>query len=309
MLLLMPSGGGGGGGGGGGQSSESILEALATKMLETMPMQSDFFRMGLPFKVDEVGELYPTDYNESMNTVLTQECLRFNRVIVVLRSTLQQLVKAVQGLIVMSNELEAVANSFLINQIPASLLAKSYPSLKPLGSYFDDFMKRLTFLQTWIDEGPPPVFWLSGFYFTQSFLTGVLQNYARKHKVAIDTLAWDFKVLLDKPAAKAEDGCYTEGMFIDGGAWDRTANILTEQKPKVLFDTLPTMQLVPILAKEVKLEAGDYPIPLYKTSARKGTLSTTGHSTNFVMQMVVPSKKTEAHWVKRGVALLSQLDD
>jgi dynein heavy chain, axonemal len=309
MLLLMPSGGGGGGGGGGGQSSESILEALATKMLETMPMQSDFFRMGLPFKVDEVGELYPTDYNESMNTVLTQECLRFNRVIVVLRSTLQQLVKAVQGLIVMSNELEAVANSFLINQIPASLLAKSYPSLKPLGSYFDDFMKRLTFLQTWIDEGPPPVFWLSGFYFTQSFLTGVLQNYARKHTVAIDTLAWDFKVLLDKPAAKAEDGCYTEGMFIDGGAWDRTANILTEQKPKVLFDTLPTMQLVPILAKEVKLEAGDYPIPLYKTSARKGTLSTTGHSTNFVMQMVVPSKKTEAHWVKRGVALLSQLDD
>ena len=309
MILLMPSGGGGGGGDSGGQSSESILEALATKMLDTMPTKSDFFRMCLPFRVDEVEEVYPTDYNESMNTVLTQECLRFNRVIVVLRNTLQQLVKAVKGLVVMSNELEAVASSFLINQTPAGWLAKSYPSLKPLGSYFDDFMKRLTFLQTWIDEGPPPVFWLSGFYFTQSFLTGVLQNYARKHKVAIDTLSWDFKVLLDRPTVKAEDGCYTEGMFIDGGAWDRAANILTEQKPKVLFDVLPTMQLLPILATEAKLEEGDYPIPLYKTSARRGTLSTTGHSTNFVMQMVVPSKKSESHWVKRGVALLSQLDD
>ena len=50
--------------------------------------------------------------------------------------------------------------------------------------------------------------------------TGTLQNYARKHKVAIDTLKWDFKVRLDKPVTKAEDGCYIDGLFIDGGAWD-----------------------------------------------------------------------------------------
>ena len=94
-----------------------------------------------------------------------------------------------------------------------------------------------------------------------------------------------------------------------GGAWDRAANVLTEQRPKVLFENMPTMQLLPLLATEIKLEHGDYPVPLYKTSARRGTLSTTGHSTNFVMQMVVPSRKSEAHWVKRGVALLTQLDD
>ena len=97
-------------------------------------------------------------------------------------------------------------------------------------------------------------------------------------------------------------------MFIDGGAWDRVGNVLTEQKPKVLFDVLPTMQLLPTLATEIIREEGAYPIPLYKTSVRRGTLSTTGHSTNFVMEMVVPSRKDEAHWVKRGVALLSQLD-
>ncbi|EKX45970.1 hypothetical protein GUITHDRAFT_94428 [Guillardia theta CCMP2712] len=307
MLLLMPKGESSGAEGG--QSSDSFLEQMAQRMEESLPTQSDLFRFGLPFRVDEVAEVYPTDYKESMNTVLTQECLRFNRVIVVIRHSLQQLIKAVKGLIVMSGDLEAVANSFMVGQVPSLWLNVSYPSLKPLASYFEDFMHRLQFLQKWIDEGPPPVYWLSGFYFTQSFLTGTLQNFARKHQLAIDTLRWDFKTILVRPNERAEDGCYIDGLFIDGAAWDYEENILTEQSPKVLFEPMPVVQLIPILVTDFKLKDGDYPIPLYKTSARRGTLSTTGHSTNFVMEMVLPSKMTEAHWVKRGAALLTQLDD
>lgn len=38
-------------------------------------------------------------------------------------------------------------------------------SMKPLASWIIDLGKRVAFLQDWITNGTPKIFWISGFFF------------------------------------------------------------------------------------------------------------------------------------------------
>jgi dynein heavy chain, axonemal len=77
---------------------------------------------------------------------------------------------------------------------------------------------------------------------------------------------------------------------------------------QVLYTPMPCVHMLPCEISKFR-DFKHYQCPLYKTSARRGILSTTGHSTNFVLDMRVPSDKPGAHWTKRGVALLCALND
>lgn len=151
-------------------------------------------RLPQPFDEESAAEKYPVEYTNSMNTVLRQELIRFNRLLTFIKASLNDTRRAILGQLAMVPELERIYKSMAVGKLPASWASKSYPSLKPLGSYINDFLARLTFLQRWLDEGEPIVYWLSGFYFTQSFLTGVLQNHSRKNHLQIDHLQMKFDV-------------------------------------------------------------------------------------------------------------------
>jgi dynein heavy chain len=60
-----------------------------------------------------------------------------------MKNTLGLLQKAIQGLVVMSIDLESMFNSFLNSKVPENWEKVAYPSLKPLASWVIDLIQRL----------------------------------------------------------------------------------------------------------------------------------------------------------------------
>lgn len=301
-ILLTERGGGGGGSKGSGKSKEDTIGDVASDVLSKI---RDIYDL------EAIGGKYPTDPKQSMNTVLVQELARFNVLIKVVKDSLRDVVKALQGLVVMSTALEQVADDLFFGRVPSMWLDRSYPSLKPLGSYVGDLVQRLEFFDNWVEHGVPVHYWMPGFFFTQGFLTGALQNYARKYTVPIDQVTFEVECtrLRESDIKEApEDGIYVWGLYFDGCRWDSTAMRLAESEPKQLFAPAPVMWLKPTKVDEMR-KFNSYNAPVYKTTERRGMLSTTGHSTNFVMMMKLACAESPDHWIRRGVALLLALDD
>lgn len=138
FLLVVETSGGSGESTGNSDGDDNFLLAIASDILGKIPEN---------FDVETVLIKYPVMYTESMNTVLIQEMERFNVLLSVIRKSLQDLTKAIKGVVVMTPELETMSISLAMAKYPMLWSKFSYPSLNSLGGFITNFTDRLDFLQ------------------------------------------------------------------------------------------------------------------------------------------------------------------
>lgn len=137
----------------------------------------------------------------------------------------------------------------------------------------------------------------------------VLQRYARKHDISIDSVNFNTQILSSSIASEIslpenQDGIFIRGLFLEGARWDIKDKLLKESKPRELYTELPVVAVYPYKEENKELLSDSiYRCPVYCTLSRSNL-----EKTNFITNIELPSSKSTKHWTLRGVALVTQLN-
>ncbi|KAM8815689.1 dynein axonemal heavy chain 5 isoform 1-T1 [Rhynchonycteris naso] len=275
--------------GGGDETREVVVARLADDMLEKLPPDYG------PFEVRE--RLQKMGPFEPMNIFLRQEIDRMQRVLTLVRSTLTELKLAIDGTIIMSENLRDALNCMFDARIPAQWKKASWVS-STLGFWFTELIERNCQFTSWIFNGRPHCFWMTGFFNPQGFLTAMRQEITRANKGwALDNMVLCNEVtkwMKDDISAPPTEGVYIYGLYLEGAGWDKRNIRLIESKPKVLFEIMPVIR---IYAENNALrDPRFYSCPIYKKPVRTDL--------NYIAAVDLKTAQPPEHWVLRGVALL-----
>ncbi|GLH09316.1 Uncharacterized protein GBIM_14419, partial [Gryllus bimaculatus] len=161
------------GGGGGGETREVVVYRLAEDMLSKLPPAYSVFEVREALA--RMGALLP------MNIFLRQEIDRLRRVLSTVRNTLNDLKLAIDGTIVMSQGLRASLDAMYDARIPDRWLKVSWESAT-LGFWYTELLERDAQFRRWCAKGRPNVFWMTGFFNPQGFLTAMRQEVTRANQ-------------------------------------------------------------------------------------------------------------------------------
>jgi len=263
---------------------------------------------GVPESIDVRALKYKMAKDDSpLSVVLIQEIQRYNVLLNIMRLTLDQLEKGIQGIVVISPDLEQMMTSLNNNLVPAAW-SDSYFSMKSLGSWNTDLKARYEFFQLWATKGQPFVYHISYFTYPTGFTTSLLQKFSRKAgSPSIDRLEFDFiptqKAVADISEV-VKDGAFITGLYLEGAKWNIEKQCLMEPEVMELICFMPVIHFKPI-PKRLKPPAGIYECPCYYYPKRQGGV---GRDSYMLRIDLKTGDQPSEFWVKRGTALLMSTD-
>lgn len=289
------------GGGDGGPTKEEQVLAAADNMLNTMPKSFNFVQVRKDLaKLNGGANASP----KPLNVHLGQEVDRMEIIISLTRKTLQNLKLAIAGTVIMTADLADALDCIYTARVPAAWLKKSWIS-PSMGIWFGSLCNRAGELNSWLTNGRPKSFWLTGFFNAQGFLTAVQQEVTRRHSgwSLDDVIPYSEMTPFEKEDIekkdRIEEGVYIWGLFLDGAAWDKKKNSLCDAPPKKLFVATPVLFFTAVKRGEQKKQQENM-TPCYTIPKRTGL--------HYVFTANLRCEDPPSFWILRGVALLCSRD-
>jgi len=295
MLDTQPKGGGGGKG----ASREEVVTELAKDLLSKLP--TNFDPNQVKAYLNKAGPTKP------IHISLRQEIDVLSGILNKVRTTLVNLQLAIDGTIVMSDDLAAALDSLANAKAPPSWLKNAWFS-PTVGIWYQSLLSRFEQFDKWVHSGRPKSYWLPGFTNGQGFLTACRQEVTRSHQGwALDDVAVFTEVTKHDPEDVKEgpsEGVYVHGLYLDGCGWSKKEAKLVEAPPKVLFVPIPCMWVSAVQKANKKLDYLVYECPVYerKDPRKRGM---TAAQPNFVFSPEIRTEEPPSKWILRGVGLLT----
>ena len=295
------------GGGGGGLTREEIVLKMVDDLQGKLP--PDYNGENVKVSIKSLGGL-----GKPLNICLKQEIDRMQKVIKTLRGACASLKLAIAGTIVMSPELADSLDALFNAKVPepwAKVMPVSLPQQPNIGVWFANMSNRADQLTTWLKNGRPVSFWLTGFFNPSGFLTASRQEVCRAHSKdgwALDDCVDTFEVLKqEKDDVKhgPAEGVYLHGLSLDGARWDKQRGALTDSEPKVRFAGLPVLHIAATAEKRKGGKEILYQCPIYTCPPRAA------HGTqlkNYISSADLRSEDHANKWILRAVCLLTTTD-
>ena len=276
-----------------GATREDIVLQLAEEMIQKLP--KDYVSHEVKIAIEKIGGVQP------MNIFLKQEICRIQYVLSLVRQTLTDLKLALEGTIVMNDDLKETLDNMYDAKVPRKWLKVSWPS-STLGFWFTELLERDTQFKNWCFIGRPKIFWMTGFFNPQGFMTAMRQEVTRAHKnwsldsVVCQNLITRFNKddIHDAPP----EGVYIHGLFLEGASLDKRSGKLIEAKSKILYEAIPVLYIYAINSTAGK-DFDTYECPIYRKPGRT--------EANYIGTVDFESDMGGSHWIKRGVALLCDI--
>lgn len=242
----------------GGPTREEIVKEQVNQMLDKLPTKLARFEVDALFSAKHpVHNGFIHEPGMPMTILLRQELTYFWKVADNVKSTLETLVLAIDGLVVMSDKLTNAFNSIFDGKIPEVWMKGSWAS-STLGFWFSELLLRWNQLSAWLYHGLPKSFRLASFFNKNAFLTGILQEITAKNptwtldKVKMKVEVLKFMTPEELPKKNIpEDGSVPErpseyfihDLWMEGGKWDKKKNCLSKSTPKILHEPMPIMKI------------------------------------------------------------------